>query len=165
MLKATDPCDRTLDAHAESCVGNRTERSQIQIPFESVFRKTVFLQPRFKLVALMDPLSATDDFTIALRREDIHAERQRGVRGIFLHVKGLNDLWISMDDQRPVEFLRQNRLLVATEIVPWLNRIAALLKPLHGLLIGDPRERSGDGLELAHIALQDLQHLSAKREN
>src|SRR5438445_9382979 len=106
MLKATNPCDRALDAHAESCVGNRTERSQIQIPFKGVFRKAVFLEPRFKLVALMDPLSASDDFTIAFRREDIHAERQRGILGIFLHVKGLNDLWIAMDYHRPVEFLR-----------------------------------------------------------
>src|SRR2546423_3211584 len=113
----------------------------------------------------MDPLSAPDDFTIAFRREDIHAERQRGILGIFLHVKGLNDLWIAMDYHRPVEFLRQNRLLIATEIVPWLNRIAALLKPLHGILIGDPREGSVNGLELAHIALQDLQFLSAKLEN
>jgi hypothetical protein len=56
-------------------VRNRAVLAQIQIPLKRLDRKVVLLDSLKKEIVIMNPLAAPDDLAIALRRQDIHAQR------------------------------------------------------------------------------------------
>ena len=62
-----------------------------------------------------------------------------------------------MDRHRPIEVLRQNRLVGAAEIAAPFERLPFLAENLHRLVVRDARERRLHGFELRRIALEHLQ--------
>ena len=62
-----------------------------------------------------------------------------------------------MDQHRAIVLLGQRRFVGAAEVAAPFNRQAASLQRLHGVVVGDARERLLHAFELADIALEDLQ--------
>ena len=62
-------------------------------------------------------LAAADDLAVALGREHVHAQRHLRVVRIVLEVEGLHVGRVAVDDDRPVELVGEDRLLVAAEVV------------------------------------------------
>ena len=99
-------------------------------------------------------LTAADDLADALGAEDIHAETLRVILWVPLHVEGLHLLRIAMNHQGLVIALRENGLIRRAEVRA-IDEVAVRVLPQdrRGLLIGEPRERALDRLELREISL------------
>src|SRR6266699_4292728 len=84
VFQAAHPGDETLDAHAESGVGNRTEAAEIEIPIEGFGWKVVFLQAAQQQVQIVDPLAASDHFakTLWCYEVDAHCNLRPLRRGL-----------------------------------------------------------------------------------
>src|SRR4051812_47960153 len=105
MGDARDPSDRALDPEAETCMRDGSEAAQIQIPFESLFRKIVLFNPGLNLLQIIFALSAADNFAVTFRRNHIHASRELRIFFVLLHVESFNREWIVMNHHRTIELL------------------------------------------------------------
>ena len=73
-------------------------------------------------IEIGDALAAADDLAVALRRQDVDAERDfRAVR-IRLHVERLHLRRIAVHADRAIELLRQRRLVGRAEVAAPLER-------------------------------------------
>ena len=66
-------------------------------------------------------LPAPDDLTVAFRRQHVHAQRLGRITGIIFHVEGLNLCRVAMHHHRPVERLRDDRLVGAAKVTAILE--------------------------------------------
>src|SRR5436309_2475435 len=90
MLEAADPADEALDAHAEAAVGDAAVAAQVEIPLEGFLREVVLLDPRDEQIEIGEALAAADDFTVALWRQDVDAQRDLRTIRIRLHIERLH---------------------------------------------------------------------------
>ncbi len=81
MGQAADPGDGPFEADPEAAVPDRPVLPDVEVPLEGADRKVMLLYPFQKKVVVVDPLAAADDLSVALGREDIHAQRQLGSCG------------------------------------------------------------------------------------
>src|SRR5207244_6060702 len=61
VFQPANPCDVSLDTHAEACVRHGSELPQIEIPLEGFTRQIVFFDPKGKQIVARNALSSTDD--------------------------------------------------------------------------------------------------------
>ena len=62
-----------------------------------------------------------------------------------------------MNGDRPIEMLRQNRLVGAAQVAAPLERLTLLVEKLHRFVVRDSRERRLHVFELRRVALEHLQ--------
>ena len=166
MVQAADPGHGPLHAETESRVRHAAVLAQIEVPLERVQRQFVLLDLRLQRGVVILALSAADDFPVALRREDVDAERHLGVLRILLEVERLHLRRITVHHHRPIELLAEDGLLVAAEIVAPLDRMSGLLNILNGFHVGDARERLAHAPERLDVPLEDgLQLLLVARQH
>src|SRR5207244_2140315 len=82
-----------------------------------VQRQFVLLDLRLQRRVVILALSAADDLPVALRREDVDAERHLGILRILLEVERLHLRRIAVHHHRPIELLAEDGFLVPAEIV------------------------------------------------
>ncbi len=99
-------------------------------------------------------LTAADDLAVALRREDVDAEREPGIGGVGLHVEGLARGRVAVDHHGTIEALREHGLLVAAEVVAEGHRLAFAREDREGLLVAQAWKRLLDALERDEVALE-----------
>src|SRR5438105_9132272 len=87
MLQAANPRHHPLDSHTETSVRNAAILAQVQIPLEGRFRQSMFADALQQQIVGSHALRASDDFAVAFGGQDVNAQRQLGMVGIWLHVK------------------------------------------------------------------------------
>ena len=97
---------------------------------------------------IVNALAAADDFAVAFRREDIHAQRHFRPLRIGLHVERLDRGGKPVHHDGPLELLREDGFVGAAEIAAPLNFGAVLLQIFHGVVIAHARKRRLHGFEL-----------------
>src|SRR5687767_11418988 len=115
MLEAADPSNDPLDTHAESAMRHRPEAAQVEIPLERFLREVVILDALQQHVVACESLTAADDLAYTFRREHVDAQREFRAFGIGFHVERLHTRGVAMNRDRPVEVLRQYRLVGSAE--------------------------------------------------
>jgi len=73
MLETTNPCDDSLNSHAEAAVRHTAILPQIEIPLEGFLRQVVLADPLHQQIIGSHALRTTDDFSVAFRRQNIDA--------------------------------------------------------------------------------------------
>ena len=76
---------------------------------------------------------------------------------IRLHVERLDGGGVVRHAHGTVELLGEDRFVGAAEVCAVLERLPLLLQQRRGRVVGEPRKRCRDPLELRGVALQDLQ--------
>src|SRR5947209_19176484 len=146
MFERAYPGNGTFNAHAESAVRNAAELSQIQIPLESLFRQSVFVDTLAQSFIVAHALRAADDLAVTFGSEDVNAQREFRPLRIGLHVKRLDLRRVAMDHHRLFELRRDVSLVgraeVAAPFKPIFERALGVtfLQHLYGLVIAETRE-------------------------
>ena len=71
VVETADPGDNTLYAHAESPVRHAAVPPQIEIPLEGLLWQLLRRDPFEQRVVVVDPLSTSDNLTVAFRGEHV----------------------------------------------------------------------------------------------
>ena len=102
-------------------------------------------------------LAASNNLPVALRGQHIATEGELGPLRVVLHVESLNLGRIAMDKERLIKEFREDRLLVAAEIIPPRHGDISGLEVLHGLVVAYARVRFlGRRLERRDVPPQRL---------
>src|SRR6266404_5460897 len=157
VFGATNPRDRTLEAHSEAGMRHAAVAAQVEIPLEGLFGQVVFAQAFQKQIVIVNALAAADDFAVAFRRDHIESEGELGALGVRLHVKGFDRCGVVMDQDGAIEGAGDDGLLVAAEVVAELGGIAVLVEDCDGFFIADARERGLHVFELGRVALEGFE--------
>ena len=149
-------------------------RRDLEIPAECVQRQAVGLDAFRHQIVIVDSLRAADDLAVALGRQHVDAQRPGRVVG-RLHIERLDLGRPVRDHHRPVQLGRQQRFVEAAEVgTVFEGRRAGLLHLCLGLgpaqdrrrlIVGHPREGGLDRLQLAQVALEELQLFLAPVEH
>ena len=76
------------------------------------------------------------------------------MRLVRLHIKRLERSRITMDDDWPIELLRDNGFFIASEVIAKLRGIIFLLQESDRVFIGQPRKRRLHRFQFYNIALE-----------
>src|SRR5436190_20122138 len=155
MIELADPRDDALDAHAESAVRDGPVSTEIEVPLERFLRQIVLLDALQQQIQVRETLASADDLAIPLGREHVDAERHLWPLRIRFHVKRLHCRRVPVNHDRPIEVLRQGRLVGPAEIAAPLEREPFLLQNLYRLIVREAWKGRLDALELADVALED----------
>ena len=68
-------------------------------------------------IVVVNALAAADDFAVAFGREHVESQCEIGTLGVGLHVEGFNGRGIAMDHHGAVEFVGDDGLFVAADVV------------------------------------------------
>ena len=69
MLKAANPRDASLDAHAEPTMRHAAVTAQVEVPLERFLRKVVVADALLEKREVVLALAAADDLAVAFGRE------------------------------------------------------------------------------------------------
>src|SRR5688572_448651 len=75
VFQPADPADGALDAHTKSRMRHGPVLAQIEIPLEGFAWEFVFLKALNEQVVTRHALATADNFPVAFRCEDVHAQR------------------------------------------------------------------------------------------
>src|SRR5437867_12056128 len=75
VVDARDPGDEALDPHPEPRVRHRPVPSDVEVPAERLEGQPVLLDSPEQEIVVVDALAAADDLPVALRRQDVDAQR------------------------------------------------------------------------------------------
>ena len=128
--------------------------AQIEVPLEGVQRELVLFDLCLQRRVIVLALATSHDLPVALRGEDVDAERDLGIPRIFFEVERLHLRRIAVDHHRPVELPAEDGLLVAAQIVAPVYRVAGLADGLDGLGVGDARKRLLHALQRLEVPLE-----------
>src|SRR6266536_6141809 len=78
VFQTADPGYGPFDTHAEAGVRDAAVFAQVKIPLESFLGEVVLVDALEEQVVGGHALRASDDFSVAFRREDVDAEREFG---------------------------------------------------------------------------------------
>ena len=90
MVQPGDPRERALDADPEAGVRHAAVAAQVLVPLEGLLRQALLLDAARQQLERGHALAAADDLAVALRGQAVAGEAEPGVRGVGLHVEGLD---------------------------------------------------------------------------
>src|SRR4051794_20903557 len=158
VREAAYPRHRALDAEAEARVRERAVATEVEVPLECFLRQPVLHDRALEASEIALALSAAHDLAVSLGGEHVHVQRELRVLRVTREVEGLEPDRVAMNDDRAVELVRDDGLLVAAEVVADLRlRVPVLLKDVDGLVVRDAREGDLDVLQELRVALEDLE--------
>jgi hypothetical protein len=157
MGYAADPGHRPFDAQSETGVHEGPILPKVQIPPVSLGVEPLFLDSTEQLVVVVFPLRAADNLSVPFRSQTVVIEHRSGIIGIFLHVEGLHLLGVVINEDRPIVFPGQERLVVSSQVAAPGDIGPQRVQPGDGFSIGDPGEGRPHSLERIGIALQLFQ--------
>src|ERR1700761_8420148 len=103
VIQSADPSHSALDTHAEAAVRDAAVLAQVEVPLEGSEGKVVVFDALLQKIIAVDTLRAADDLAVTFRREHVNAESLRRVRGIGLHVEGLDGRGVAVDHHWAIE--------------------------------------------------------------
>ena len=155
MVQAAEPRHHALDAHAEPGVGDRAVAAEVEVPSERVLRETVGADAGREHLEIVLALAPADDLAVAFGCQHVDAQRQPRIGRIGLHVEGLRGRRIAVHQDRPIEALREHRLLVAAEVVAERDRLAVGREERDRVLVAHARKRFLYFRERRRVALEE----------
>src|SRR5262245_616340 len=163
MFQAADPGDCALDSHSKAGMWHSAIFTEIEIPFERRLRQIVFANALQQKFIRADALRASDDLSISLGREHIHAQRNIRTLRIGFHVERLDLSRIAVNHHWSIELRRYVRLIGRAEISAPLElcfQLSFCVSSLqHGdsVIVAHPREWNPDVFELRDIAANEFE--------
>src|SRR6202789_376851 len=130
---------------------------QIQVPLKRFLRQIMFAQTPHQRVVICQTLAAADNFAVPFRSNHVETQRKFRSRRIRRHVKRLHRRGITVNHHRPVEFLGNDRFLVATEVIAPFCRIPSLLQHFDRVVVGDQRKGRADFLQRSDVPFDQPQ--------
>src|SRR6266404_6582543 len=140
VFGATNPRDRTLEAHSEAGMRHAAVAAQVEIPLEGLFGQVVFAQALQEQIVIVDALAAADDFAVTFGSDHVEGEGELGALCVRLHVKGFDRGRVVVDQHRAIEGAGDDGFFVAAEVVAELGGIAVLAQQGNRIFVADARE-------------------------
>src|SRR6185437_2091178 len=105
-------------------------------------------------VVIIFALAATNDFAVALRRQQVITENGPRIGRILLHVERLGFARIVEDEYRAIVLLYHPALIFRAKVVTPLDRAAVVLQHRDGIGVVHPGKGRDDTLQGGGIALE-----------
>src|SRR3984957_1418535 len=154
VLSPANPSDRALEAKAEAGMRHAAVAAQVQIPLKGFLGQIVLAEALDEGFITREALAAADNLAVAFRGDHVETQRKLGPLGVGGHVKRFHRCRVAVDYHGLVEFFRNDRFFIATEIVAPLRWVAGLLQYSDGIVVADAREGRLDFFELRDVAFE-----------
>ena len=122
VFETADPGDCAFDAHAEAACGTEPYFRRSRYHSKASRGSSCSLSPLHQKVVARHALAAANDFAVAFRRKNVHAQRNFGTQRIRFHVEGLDRGGITVNHHGLVELSRNDGFVAAAEVAaPWIS--------------------------------------------